>query len=201
MKHQKNRIPVRNLAVTAMLSAVAALLFYIQISVPFMPSFIQLDVSELPALLASFALGPLSGVTVCLIKNLLHMPFSTTGFVGELSNFLLGCALVLPAGLLYRFRKTKRTAFIGSLIGSLAMGLVSVPCNYFLTYPIYTRFMPLEAILAAYEAIFSGVDGLLSCLLLFNLPFTTLKGLLCSVVVLLIYKPLSPLLKGKKKQA
>ncbi len=194
----KQTLTVRNLTGTAMLAAVAVLLFYIQISVPFMPAFIQLDVSELPALLAAFAYGPWSGVAVCFLKNLIHLPVTTTGGVGELSNFILGCALILPAGLIYLFRKNKKSAVVGSLLGSLAMGLVSLPCNYFLTYPIYMKLMPIEAILAAYEAIFPGVDGLLSCLLIFNLPFTTLKGLLCSLIVLLIYKPLSPLLKGKK---
>ena len=188
----------RHIATTAMLSAVAALLFYIQISVPFMPSFIQLDLSELPALLAAFSLGPWNGVAVCLLKNLIHLPVSTTGCVGELSNFLLGTALVLPAGLLYRYKRTRKSAFIGCLGGAFLMGLVSLPVNYFLTYPIYTQLLPLDVIIDMYAAILPAVDGLLSCLLIFNLPFTVMKGLLNALLVILIYKPLSPVLKGKK---
>ena len=122
---------------------------------------------------------------------------TTTGGVGELANFLLGCCLVLPAGFLYRFRRTRRGAFLGALIGSVAMGLVSLPINYYITYPIYTQFMPLGAIIAKYQAIFPGVDGLFSCLLIFNVPYTFLKGLIDTVLTFLIYKHISPLIKGK----
>ena len=101
------RSSVRNLTVTAMLGAVASVLMFISFSVPLMPSFIKLDFSELPALLAAFALGPWHGVAVCLIKNLVNVPFTTTGGVGELSNFLLGACFVIPAGLIYRRHKSR----------------------------------------------------------------------------------------------
>ncbi len=198
----KQRLNTRRLAATGMLSAVAFALFFYQISVPIMPFFIKLDFSELPALLASFAYGPWYGVLVCLVKNLLHMPLSETFFIGELSNFILGCALVLPAGYIYRFRRTRKGALAASLIGALMMGLVSVPCNYFITYPLYNHFlMPLDSILAIYQGILPSMDGILLCLLVFNLPFSIVKGLLSSLIVFLIYKPLSPILKGEKKTA
>ena len=76
---------------------------YVYLFVPLMPSFIKLDLSELPALIAAFSMGPLSGAAVCLVKNLVNVMFTTTGGVGELSNFLLGCFFVVPAGLIYKY--------------------------------------------------------------------------------------------------
>ena len=109
------RVNVRYLTVTAMLSAVAYILMFLDFSVPFMPSFIKMDLSELPALIGSFAMGPLCGVIICLVKNVLHLFITSTGGVGELSNFILGVAFVLPAGLLYKHKKTRTTALIGSV--------------------------------------------------------------------------------------
>ena len=115
----ENRVNVRYLTVTAMLSAVAYILMFLDFSVPFMPAFIKMDLSELPALIGSFAMGPLCGVVVCLIKNVLHLFITTTGGVGELSNFILGVAFVLPAGLIYKHKKNRKSALIGSLAGAV----------------------------------------------------------------------------------
>lgn len=187
----------RKLVTTAMLGAIATVLMFFSFSVPFMPSFIKLDISELPALIASFATGPLSGVCVCLIKNLVNVTQSTTGGVGEFSNFLLGVCFVLPAGLIYKYHKNRRGAIIGSIAGAVMMGICSVPINYFITYPMYMNFLPLEHIIKAYQAIFPGVDGLLGCLVTFNLPYTIMKGILCAVITFIIYKHISVLIKGK----
>ena len=104
-KTRKNYL--RTLTVTGILSALGAVLMVLEFPVPFMPSFVKFDFSELPALLATFSMGPVSGVAVCLVKNLNHLPFTSTGGVGELCNFLLGICFVLPAGILYRIRKNK----------------------------------------------------------------------------------------------
>ena len=190
---------VRFIVMTGVLSAVATVLMMLSFSVPFMPSFIKMDFSELPALIASFSMGPISGVMVCLIKNLINLPMTTTGGVGELSNFLLGVCLVLPAGLVYRFRKNRRAAFLAALAGAAIMGLASLPLNYFLTYPIYAKILPIEAIVGMYQAIFPGVDGLFSCLLIFNVPYTFLKGLIDTLLTFVLYKRISPLIKGSKR--
>ncbi len=190
---------VRFIVMTGVLSAVATVLMMLSFSVPFMPSFIKMDFSELPALIASFSMGPISGVMVCLIKNLINLPMTTTGGVGELSNFLLGVCLVLPAGLVYRFRKNRRAAFLAALAGSVIMGVASLPLNYFLTYPIYAKILPIEAIVGMYQAIFPGVDGLFSCLLIFNVPYTFLKGLIDTLLTFVLYKRISPLIKGTKR--
>lgn len=181
----------------ALLSALATVLMALSFSVPFMPSFIKMDFSELPALLASFSIGPGAGVLVCLVKNLINLPLTTTGGIGELSNFLLGVAFVLPAGLIYRFKKDRAGALIASGVGSLAMGLLSLPINYFVTYPIYAKMLPIATIVSMYQAILPSVDGLLSCLIVFNMPYTFLKGVLNAIICFIIYKPLSPYLKGK----
>ncbi len=183
------------LAVTAMLSAVATVLMMLEFPLPFLiPPFVKLDFSELPALLASFSLGPLYGGAVCLIKNLFACLRSTTGCVGELGNLLLGLCFVLSAGWIYRRRKSRSRAILGSALGAVAMAVLSIPINYWITYPVYAAFMPIDAILEMYRQIRPGVNGLLECLVLFNAPFTLLKGALDVVLCLLIYKPLSPLL-------
>ena len=194
----KRRVNTRSMAVTAVLGAVSAALMFVAFRVPLMPSFIQLDVSELPALIAAFSMGPLSGVAVCLIKNLVHLLVTTTGGVGELSNFLLGAAFVLPAGLIYRTHKDRKGALIGSLAGALAMALCSLPSNYFITYPFYAMLMPMEAILDMYRAINPNVKTLTDALVWFNMPFTFVKAMLSVAITFLIYKRISPIIKGKK---
>lgn len=194
------RVNIRYLTVTAMLSAVAYILMFLDFSVPFMPSFIKMDLSELPALIGAFSMGPLCGVLICLIKNVLHLFITTTGGVGELSNFLLGAAFVLPAGLIYKHKKTKTTALLGSFFGAVIMGLFSIVSNYFLVYPVYYNFMDKGAILNAYQMILPSVKNIFQCLICFNMPFTIVKGLLSVVITMLVYKHLSPVLKGSRER-
>lgn len=185
------------LTVTAMLSAVATVLMFVDFSVPFMPAFIKMDISELPGLLASFSIGPWYGVAVCFIKNVINCLRTSTGCVGELSNFLLGAVFVGVAGLIYqRFhnQKSRKGALIGALAGAAAMAVLSIPLNYYLTYPIYSQLMPVDVIVGMYQAIRPSANGLLDCLVTFNMPFTFLKGILDVALCFLIYKPLSPLL-------
>ena len=178
-----------------MLSAVATILMALDFPIPFLiPTFVKMDFSELPALLAAFSLGPVSGAVVCLVKNLVNLTMSSTNGVGELCNFLLGICFVIPAGLIYRYKKTRAGALIGALAGAVVMALCSVPVNYFISYPFYTVFMPLDVIIGMYQELIPSVDGLMACLVIFNAPFTLLKGLLDMALAFLIYKPLSPLL-------
>ncbi|MCI8351711.1 MAG: ECF transporter S component [Oscillospiraceae bacterium] len=193
------RFNVRKLTVTAMLSAVATVLMFFSFNVPLMPSFIKLDLSELPALIASFSMGPVAGAVVCLVKNLVNLFFSTTGGVGELSNFLLGCCFVVPAGIVYQRKQNLAGAVIGSISGSAAMAVLSVFTNYFVVYPIYTAFLPMETIMGMYQAINPNVETLWQALLLFNMPFTFIKGLCSVVITLLIYKGIAPVLQGRQR--
>ena len=197
---QNSTTKVRALTGTAMLGAVAAVLMYLEFPIPIMPAFVKLDVSELPALIASFAYGPVSGILVCLIKNLIKLPSTSTAAVGELFNFVMGALFVGVAGLIYKRNKTRKGAIVGALLGALVMAVVSVPYNYFIVYPAYVVMyhLPLDAIIGMYQAINPNVNGLLACLLVFNLPFTFVKGALDAVLCFLIYKPLSGVLHGRK---
>lgn len=192
--NQKN-FNVRKLTITAMLAAVSSVLMFFSFNVPLMPSFIKMDFSELPALFASITLGPVSGVVVCLIKNLVNLFFSTTGGVGELSNFILGAFFVLPVGILCRKNKSYKNAIIGSLIGAIIMAAFSVVSNYFVIYPVYYNFLPEEAVLGMYQAINPGIHSVLDALIIFNMPFTFIKGLCSAIIAILLYRPMLPILK------
>ena len=154
---QNSTSKVRVLTGTAMLGAVAAVLMYLEFPIPIMPAFVKLDVSELPALIASFAYGPVSGILVCLIKNLIKLPSTSTAAVGELFNFVMGALFVGVAGLIYKRNKTRKGAIVGALLGALVMAGVSVPYNYFIVYPAYVVMyhLPLDAI-----TILAGVAGM-----------------------------------------
>lgn len=190
------KINLRAWVVSALMGAIGFVLMMLEFGVPVVPSFIKFDVSELPALIASFAYGPLFGVLVCFIKNALHLLVTNTAGVGELANFLMGIFFVVPAGAIYRALKNRKGALIGSAVGAVSMGIGCVAVNYFISYPIYYQIMiPKAVILSAYQAILPWVDSIFVSLLIFNLPFTTVKGLIVALVCFLIYKKLSPILK------
>lgn len=196
---KSKKINVRKIAGTGVLSALAYVLMFLEFPIPMIiPNFIKFDVSELPALIASFAYGPVSGVIVCLVKNLLNLLIkSSTGGVGELSNFILGAMFVIPAGILYKHHKTRSAAALGSLLGALFSAIISFFTNYYVVYPIYTKFMPMEAIVGAYKAILPSVDNLKEALIIFNVPFTFCKFAIVTLITFIIYKRISPILKGK----
>ncbi len=187
----------RALTSMGMLSAVSFILMFLDFSVPLMPAFIKMDISDLPALIGSFALGPVAGVIISLVKNLLHLFRTSTGGVGELSNFILSASFVLTAGLVYKFKKNRIGALIGSVLGAAIMAVISIFSNYYLVYPLYEKFMPIDQIIGAYQAINPNVDGLMECLIKFNMPFTFVKAMICTLISFLIYKKLSPIIKGK----
>ena len=198
MSHRTNK--TRLMAGTAMLGAIGFVLMFLDTAVPVMPSFIKLDVSELPALLAAFAYGPLSGAAVCLIKNVLHLLVGHTGGIGELSNFILGCLYVVPAGWIYNKMLSRKGALVGSLAGCVTSAVLSLPVNYFLIYPLYGLIMPIEAILGMYQKLDPSCKGLFDALLRFNVPFTFVKELIVCIIAFLVYKRLSPILHGRKKE-
>ena len=168
----QKKVNVRKIAMTAILSAVATVLMFISFSLPIIPSFIKLDFSELPALIAAFSMGPVSGVVVCFIKNLVNLTMSTTGGAGELCNFLMGVTFVVPAGLLYKFRKDRWGALWGSLLGAVIMAAMSFP----------------------------AVETLAQALLWFNVPFTFFKAACDVAITFAVYKRISPLIHGQGKR-
>lgn len=201
MSAQTNKKPnIRKLTTIAVMSAIGAILMFVEFPIPFLiPAFVKFDFSELPALLATFVFGPTAGVSVCLIKNLIHLLITKSAGIGELSNFVLGATFVYIAGLIYKRNKSRKAALIACITGAVAMAIVCIPLNYYIIYPAYAKmFGGMDKIIAAYEEINSKATSLLTALVLSNVPFTLLKGISVSVITFLIYKPLSPILKGKK---
>ncbi len=197
----KTSFDVRKLVFTAMLSAVAFVLQkFLSFPLPFVPSFITFDFSDSAALMASLTMGPASGAVVCLVKNLLGLFGSTTGGVGEISNFILSCALVVPAGFIAKKTNSSKGVWISCLCGAVAMGLLGVVSNYFIVYPIYdATVMPMEVIIGMYKAILPSADSLIKCLLIFNLPFTFVKGLAAVFISAPLYKKLRPVFSSMEK--
>lgn len=195
----KTQINTRKLTTTALLTAAAAVLQFIEISIPLMPSFVKLDFSDLPEIIGAFTCGPVAGVLIALLKNLIHIPFGSSAGIGELSNFVLGASLALTAGLIYKKFPNIKGVIGGGIAACLVMGAVSFPLNYFIIYPLYYNVMgfPQEAILQMYQAIFPPTDSIAEALLIFNVPFTVLKGLVCSAVSAVIYTPLHKFITGE----
>lgn len=189
-------VKTKKIVAVAMLSAVATVLMFFSFNVPLVPSFLKMDFSELPAIIASCLFGPISGIVVCLIKNLFNVMYSTTNGIGEMSNFILGVLLVVPAGIISEKLKGVKGVVIGTIVGALIMAVGSIFTNYFIVYPVYTTMMPMEAILGMYKAINPNADSLIKALIMFNLPFTFIKAMCGAAIFLIVRKPLTAGLKA-----
>lgn len=193
---------LRAIIISAIFGGLGFVLMLLEFPLPMIiPSFIKFDFSELPAIIASFAYGPLYGILVCLIKNSLHLFVTTSAGVGEVSNFILGAIFVGVAGFVYSKNKTRKNALIGSLIGALVMAVISIFTNYIVVYPAFSVIygLPMEAILGMYKAILPIADNLFKALVIFNLPFNFIKGVIDAAICFAVYKKLSPILKNNKK--
>ena len=189
-------LSVRTITMTALLSAIAFILAYFEFPVPLSPAFARMDFSDFPALIGAFAFGPISGVLIELVKNSLQLFSTSTGCVGELANFLMGAAYVVTAGLVYKRHKTKRLAWIAGISGSVAMGIVAALTNYFILLPLFEQFMPLDQLIASFGEFIPFIQTKLDVVLYNAFPFNLIKGLVITVVTMLVYKRLRPILKG-----
>lgn len=197
-KTTKRGANTRMLAMTAMLSAVSFLLAFIEIPVPLSPAFARFDLSDFPALIGAFAFGPAAGLITELLKNALQLLSTSTAGVGELANFLMGGAFVFTAGLIYRFHKSKKTAWVACITASFIMGLVAAVVNYFILLPMFQQFMPIEQVIASFGAFIPFIKTKLDVVLYNAFPFNLLKGLAIGLFTMLSYKKLAPILKGAK---
>ena len=187
----------------AMLSAVSVVLMLFEFPLPFLaPPFYEFDFSEVPVLLGTFALGPLAGVVIELIKVLLNLLINgtMTGGVGEAANFVVGVAYVLPAGLIYRNCKTKKAAALGMLVGSVVMVTLGAFINAYILIPAYGKAlsMPMDTFVEMGRAIHPSIDSLAKLVIFCVVPFNAVKVIVVSLVTRFIYKPLRPILKGKQ---
>lgn len=195
----------RKLAMIGMFSAIAMILHVLDFPIFFAPGFYKMDFSELPILVGSFAFGPVAGVMMEFVKILLKLCIkgTSTAFIGDLANFVVGCSLIIPASTVYSFKKTKKSAIIACIVGTLVMTVFGTAFNAVYLLPAFSKFygMPLDAILAMGAEVnpLAKEGSIVSFVVACVAPMNLIKGTLVSVVTLLIYKPLSPIIKTGHK--
>ena len=192
----RRKAMIRRITVTAILTAMAFVLMYLEVPLPFMPFFLKFDFSEIPVLVGAFALGPVWGIVIELFKNLIHLPFTATCGIGELSNFITGSIFVGFSGLIYLKLHTRKGAAISMAIGTLALAVIAVPVNAYINLPLYGSMMnfPMDKIIGASAAVNPLVKDELTLLLFAFVPFNLFKGIVVSVITFFIYKPVSKLI-------
>ena len=182
----------------AILSALAAIIMLFEFPLPFAPGFYKLDLSEVVILMGGFAMGPIAAAVIELIKNLVNILLNgtSTAFIGEFAHFLTGCALVVPAAIIYKYKESIKGAIIALAVGTLSLTLAGSLLNYFVLIPAFVEFykMPLDKIVEAGSAVNPLVSDLKSLIVFAVAPFNIVKGLLCSLLNLLLYKRVSKLL-------
>lgn len=190
-------LTTKNLVLMGMMGAVAAVLMLFEFPLAFIaPSFYGLDLSEVPVLVGAFSMGPMAGVIIEFVKILIKLVMkpTTTGFVGEFANFAVGCALVVPAAMIYHTKKSKKSAICGMIVGTIVMAVAGVVINAVVMLPFYSKVMPLESILALGAAINPAVSNIWSFAIICVGPFNLVKGAVVSLVTSLIYKRISNLI-------
>lgn len=183
------------------MTALAVILFFV-LEIPVFGSIYKLDFSNVPVLLASFSMGPVAGVITLALKVFIHLIIkglgSTVG-IGDLADFVCGLALILPASVIYTLRKNRANALMGMVIGTVAMGIAGVLMNWLVLFPFYMEAYHMDLVEIASNMKIGSTD-MTGILFTATLPFNLLKGALISLIVFLIYKPLSSVLHVKKKQ-
>ena len=192
------------LALTAILSAMASVLFFLEMPVPLMPGFIQFDFSMLPIFIGNIALGPLSGVVITVVKDLIHLIIKgagATGGIGDFADFFTCLCFILPSGLIYKRFPNFKGLVVGLIAGCFSSAILSgLIFNALVVYPLYDKFiLPMTAIIGMYQQIRPSSSGLWEILAIFNMPYTFLKCVIISVIAVIIAKPLSSLLKINTK--
>ena len=198
IKSPKVVFSIYTIAITGMLSAMSAVLQVFDFPIlGVFPEFLKLDFSDYPALIASFAIGVVPGIAVELIKNLIHLLFTKSAGVGELANFLIGAAFVVPSGLIYARKRTKHGALLGMVVGTVSMTVIGIIANYFILIPFYSKIMPISAIIDMGKNIIPAVNSVFSLVIYCVAPFNIFKGCVISVVTFLTYKHIPHLLKKR----
>lgn len=188
---------IRMMAQIAMLTAVAEILMLFEIPLPFAPAFYEIDLSEVPILIGCFAMGPVAGVIIETLKILLNFLINgtMTAGVGELANLAIGCAFVVPAGIIYKTHKCRKNAVVGMIVGALAMTVIGGFLNAFVLLPAYAAaFGGMDAIIGMGTAVNSSITGLQSFVLFAVVPFNLVKGAVVAAVTFLLYKHISRIL-------
>ncbi|MBO4425636.1 MAG: ECF transporter S component [Clostridiales bacterium] len=190
------RRPIVRITTTAIFTALAVGLMFLEVPLPLMPPFLKFDFSEIPVLVGTFALGPVYGIIIELLKNLIHLPWTGTMAIGEMSNFITGSIFVGTAGLIYRKNRTRKGAVISMIAATLALAVIAVPVNAFINLPLYASVlgMTMESILGWTQTVNPAIDSELKLLLLGFVPFNLFKGIVVSAITFCVYKPISKLI-------
>lgn len=193
-------LSTRMMAMVGMFSAISTVLYLLDFPLPFAPSFYKVDFSELPVMVGTFAFGPVAGVLIEFCKILLKLLFkgSDTAFVGDMANFVIGCSLLLPASAVYEFKKTKKRAVAGCIAGVAVMTVFGSILNAWYLLPKFVQLygMPsIDTIIEMGSAINPAIRNLSTFVLLAVAPLNLLKAAAVSLITMLIYKPLSPIIK------
>ena len=192
-------IRTKDMTKVAMLSVIGFVLMYFQLPLTFVaPPFMKLDISDLPVLMGAFTMGPVYGIIIAALKNLMHIIFkgTMTAGVGELSNFIISSTFAVISSYIYRKHRTYKGAVLSMTVGVVAMTILAMASNYFVVFPLYGKVMPMDAIIAMGSAITPKITGLFTMMIYSVLPFNLIKGFTTSAVMMLVYKKISPLFKN-----
>lgn len=185
-----------NIACAGVMTALAVVLMYLEVALPFMPPFLKFDFSEIPVLVGSFSLGPVYGVIIEFLKNLIHLPATGTSGIGEICNFITGSIFVFSAGWFYLKNRTRKGAIISMLASTGILALFAIPFNYFVTLPLYSHFLGFstEAVVGMTTPLNSLVTSKFTLVMWGFFPFNLFKGVVVSFITFWIYKPVSKLI-------
>ena len=202
----KKRLIVKTIAITGIMAALSTILRFLEFPLMFIvPEFLKFDFSDLPALITSFVVGPIYGVIVEAIKNIIMLPISKTQYVGELANFIVGAIFVFSAGLIYRIKPTRKTALIGMVSGTAIMTLCAAFLNYFLLIPFFAELYiqnpaldikaKIDIIVSMFTQVFPFIKDLFGAICFSIIPFNLLKGVVISIITFIVYKKISVVFK------
>ncbi len=188
----RNRIRTRKLAFMAMLAALASALMLLDTPLPLLPPSLQYDISELPILIGAFAFGPLSAITIELVKNLIHLTITSTAGVGELANFIAGVLFAGTAGLVYQFMRKRSGAILAMIVGTLALTIGMAALNYFVFIDLFIKTLVAKGAMPDTGAM--AAEDKMKMVLTAYAPFNLFKGITVSLVTFFVYKPISKLI-------
>ncbi len=196
---KKNKLTTKMITQIGMLGAIATVLMLFEIPLPFAPSFYEIDFSEVPVLIGCFSMGPVAGALIELVKIILNFVINgtTTAGVGEVANYVIGVSFCLPAAIIYKKLKTKRGAVVGLAVGTIFMTVLGCFVNAYILLPTYAAAfkMPIDALVGMGTAVNANITSLFTFVMFAVAPFNLLKGILDSIIVIAIYKKISPILK------
>lgn len=196
---KKNKLTTRMITQIGMLGAIATVLMLFEIPLPFAPSFYEIDFSEVPVLIGCFSMGPLAGALIELVKIILNFVINgtATAGVGEIANYIIGISLCVPAGIIYKKSKTKKSAVLGLAVGTVFMTVLGCFVNAYVLLPTYAAAfkMPIDALIEMGTAINANITNIFTFVMFAVAPFNLLKGVLDSIIVIAVYKKISPILK------